>query len=83
MFKKISSTIDEEGVDGLLLNQIPIDSDGCDLMLDASRVPVMEDLQITTTAGENTNISLTDIKGDSMIMVACWRGGIIVVVCHM
>ena len=43
LFKKISTAIDKEGVDGMLLNLLGVDSDGCGLMLDASCVPIVED----------------------------------------
>ncbi|XP_065883391.1 condensin complex subunit 2-like isoform X2 [Dysidea avara] len=36
LFKKMSATFDEGGVAGLLINQLRLDSDQCQLMLDAS-----------------------------------------------
>ena len=39
LFKKTSSTFDEGGVDGLLINQLGVDSDQCVLMLDSS-IPI-------------------------------------------
>lgn len=43
MFKKISKAIDEEGVEGLLVNQLQIDSDNCHLMLDSCLKPILID----------------------------------------
>lgn len=69
LFKKISTTIDEEGVDGMLLNQIAINSDGCGLMLDASLVPTVEDSAIISSKErtDSCSNSLTELKGVILI----------------
>ena len=64
LFKKISTAIDEEGVDGLLLNQLPIDSDDCRLLMDSCIVPLMEDSESDITTCDNiSNDSWMELKG--------------------
>ena len=43
LFKKISTAIDEESVEGMLLNNIYLDSDRCSLLLDSAKLLSVKD----------------------------------------